>query len=150
MVCMENKMRGQISAEILILVGLMMALLVPLLLYSYGRANTAKEDLSVQKAEFAAQRLASLANSVGYLGGDAAIIEEIELPSDARSIRVQGSDIVMGVVSSSGRQDIVKTTDFVLEGSGLDKITSGGNYFIEVRAVTNFTQGTRKVKLTLT
>ena len=145
---MERK-RGQISTEILVLLGLMLALLIPLLIYSYSRAGVAREDLSVQKADFAINRLSALTNSVGYLGGAAAIIEEIEAPQHIKKVYVKSHDIVMEVYSSGGVKQMVASTDFELESSGLDRITAGGTYFIEAAATTDFYSGKQTVKLTL-
>ena len=131
---MRMARRAQISTEVLILVGLMLALLVPLLIYSYNRAEIARGDLSVQKAEFAAERLAAVSNSVGYLGGATKMIEEIEMPQHMKRVYVNNHDIVIEVYSSGGVKQIVKTTDFELEsphGFGLENITAGGTYFIE-------------------
>ena len=133
---MENRCtRGQMSTEILILVGMALFLLLPVLLYAYGRANVSGEDLSTQKAEFAAHRLASLADSVGYLGGGAKVIDEIEIPPYVKSVRVQGRDIVIEMDSAGGRKQIVAGSSFMLNQTGLGNITKSGTYFIEVSAL---------------
>lgn len=147
-------MRGQLSTEILILVGLVLVLLVPLLLYAYTKASSSNEDLAVQKAEFAVQRLASLSDSVGYLGGEAAIIDEIEVPSYIKSLYISsnGRDIVMEMDSSAGTKQIVQSTNFDLTSFGLDRIKKAGTYFIEARALSNFSStspGAAQVMLTL-
>lgn len=144
--------KGQVSMEILVLVGLMLMLLLPLLIYSYGRANVVREDLGVQKAEFAVQRLASLADSVGYIGGNASIIEEIEVPPQARSLKAVNGDIVMELYSNGRWVQIAKSSAFTLHespASGLGKITSGGTYFIEVRADSDVSSGSQSVTLSL-
>ncbi|MCX6771767.1 MAG: hypothetical protein NTX79_06960 [Candidatus Micrarchaeota archaeon] len=127
--------RGQMSTEILILVGMALFLLMPVLLYAYGRANVSGEDLSVQKAEFAAHRLASLADSVGYLGGGAKVIDEIEVPPYVKSVRVNGRDIVIDMDSASGKKQIVAGSAFNLTSTGFERITKSGTYFIEVSAL---------------
>ena len=127
--------RGQMSTEILILVGMALFLLMPVLLYAYGRANVSGEDLSTQKAEFAAHRLASLADSVGYLGGAAAVIDEIEMPPYVKSIRASGRDIVIDMDSAGGKKQIVAGSAFNLTSTGFSRITKSGTYFIEVRAL---------------
>ena len=133
---MENRCtRGQMSTEILILVGMALFLLMPVLLYAYGRANVSGEDLSVQKAEFAAHRLASLADSVGYLGGGAKVIDEIEIPPYVKSVGVNGRDVVVEIDSAGGRKQIVAGSSFVLSQAGLGNITKSGTYFIEVSAL---------------
>jgi type II secretory pathway pseudopilin PulG len=135
---MEKNGRGQISTEIVVLIGLLLLLLIPLLLYAYGRANVATEDIAVQKAEFAASRLSSLADSVGYLGGAAAIVEEVEIPSNVRSVRIDAADphdIVFDIDSTEGTKQIVKSSAFNLTSSGFGNITKAGTYFIKISAL---------------
>ena len=127
--------RAQASTEILVLVGVALFLLLPVLLYAYGRANVSNEDLSVQKAEFAAHRLATLADSVGYLGGGAKIVDEIEVPPYVKNVSVSGRDIVFEIDSSNGKKQVVAGTSFVLEQANFSRITQSGTYFIEVDAL---------------
>lgn len=126
--------RAQVSTELLVLVGVMLAMLLPLLFYSYTKASIANEDMAVQKAEFDAERLARLADSVGYLGGESAIVEEIEIPSFVKKVSTNEKDIIIELATSAGRKQIVKTTAFPLTDGGLGNITQPGTYFIEVRA----------------
>ena len=141
--------RGQMSVEILILVGMALFLLLPVLLYAYGRANVSGEDLSVQKAEFAAHRLASLADSVGYLGGAAAVIDEIEIPPYVNSLSVNGRDIVIDMDSGSGKKQIVAGSTFNLTSTGFERIVKSGTYFIEVRALSTTRTAGAQVELSV-
>ena len=149
MLMVKNCARGQMSTEILILVGMALFLLLPVLLYAYGRANVSGEDLSTQKAEFAAHRLASLADSVGYLGGASAVIDEIEIPPYVNSVNVSGRDIIVNMDSASGKKQIVAGSAFNLSSSGFERITKSGTYFIEVRALSTTSSGGAQVGLSL-
>ena len=136
---MANRKKGQVSTEMLALVGLMLFLLLPLLFYAYSRSNVASEDIAVQKAEFAAQRLASAADSVGYMGGAAAVVEELEIPANVKKVSIEnGHDIVLEIDSSSGRKQLVKSSAFMISSSGFDRIEKAGIYFFEVRALSNY------------
>jgi hypothetical protein len=139
--------RGQMSVEILVLVGVALFLLIPVLLYAYGRANVSGEDLSVQKAEFAAHRLASLCDSVGYLGGASAVIDEIEIPPYVKSVRVMGRDVVIEMDTATGKKQIVAGTSFNLTSAGFERIAKPGTYFIEVRALSG--TGGEQVQMTV-
>jgi hypothetical protein len=136
-------MRGQVSTEILLLIGLMLILLIPLIMYAFGRAGSAKEDFAVQRAEFSAQRLARLADSVGYLGGSAAVVDQIDVPPYVKSVKIDGSghDIIFEMDSTSGRKQIVQSTPFQIRSQGFERISREGSYFVEVRALSNFTGG---------
>ncbi len=150
---MENRMagqnlRGQVSTEILLLIGLMLVLLIPLIMYSFGRAGATKEDFAVQRAEFSAQRLARLADSVGYLGGAAAVVDQIDVPPYVKSVRIGGNghDIIFEMDSTSGKRQIVQSTPFQINSQGFERINREGSYFVEVRALSNFT-GTDQVAM---
>lgn len=135
-----SSQRGQLSTELLIIIGLMLLLLVPLIFYAYNRANIAKEDIAIQKAEFAAERLARLADSVGYLGGASAIVDEIEVPENVKSVSIQGSghDIVFEIDSSTGTKQIVKSSAFRIKDDGargIGSISRPGSYWVEVSAL---------------
>ena len=135
--------RGQASTEILMLIGLMLALLVPLIIYAYGRAGAAQDNFATQKAEFAAQRLAGLADSVGYLGGAAAIVDQVDVPAGVKSVRIDssGHDIIFGMNSPAGEKEIVKSSAFSISAPNIGRLGSGGTYFVRVRALSNFTGG---------
>lgn len=137
--------RGQVSTEILIMVGMMLLLLLPLLFYAYGRANVAGEDIATQKAEFAAQRLATAADSVGYLGGAAALVEEIELPGNVLNVSVSGHDVIFELAASAGRRQIVKASAFSINATGFERLTRTGTYFVEIGALSNYTDTTNQV-----
>jgi uncharacterized protein (UPF0333 family) len=141
--------RGQVSTEVLILVGIALFLLIPVILYAYGRVNASGDDLSVQKAEFAAHRLASLADSVGYLGGAAAVVDEIEIPPYVKNVTVNGRDVVIKINSIAGEKDIVASTAFELEAVRLGKVSRAGTYFIEVSALDPGSAGGKQVRLRL-
>jgi hypothetical protein len=130
------KLKAQVSTEILVLVGMVLVLLLPMLFYAHGKANVAKEDAAVQKAEFAAQRLASAVDSVGYLGGQTILVEEIEMPEYVTAFGVQGKDVVFDMDSTTGKKQIVKSTAFKIDAhSSLENVKKQGTYFIRISAL---------------
>ncbi len=146
--------KGQVSTEVLIVIGVMLFLLVPLLLYAHSKVNLADSDLAVQKAEFAAQRLVSLADSVGYIGGEAAAIDEIEVPPGVQSVTLSGHELVFTLNSPSGSNQIVKSSAFELvepspPAKGISAIKGAGTYFVEVQAIAVDESGVTKGKVQL-
>jgi len=131
--------KGQVSTEILMLIGLLLLLMLPVLMYADGRAGVTGEDMTVQRAEFVVQRLSSSVDSVGYLGGAAGLVEEIEIPSNFKNLTVNGRDVIITIDSSAGKKQIVKGTGFRIKSVGLGNISKAGTYFIEITALSNFT-----------
>ena len=143
----SRNQRGQISTEVLLLIGVMLVVLVPLILYAYGRANAARDDFSDQRAEFASQRLARLADSVGYLGGAAAVVDQIDIPPYVKSVSLSPNhhDIIFEMNSPAGKKEIVQSSVFQINATGLERISREGSYFIEVRALSNYEPGADQV-----
>ncbi|MCX8197010.1 MAG: hypothetical protein N3G80_01700 [Candidatus Micrarchaeota archaeon] len=140
--------KGQISTEILVLIGILLLLLAPVMIYAFMRSNSAKEEFAIQKAEFAANRLARLADSVGYLGGSTAIVERVEIPAYVKAVKIAGGghDIVIEMDSSAGKKEIVQTTVFKIKAVGFEKISKEGTYLVEIRALSDF-GGTEQVEM---
>jgi len=144
-VCMQT--RGQVSTELLLLIGVMLLLMVPLLLYSRSRADMAGEEIATQKAEFAAQRIVSMADSVGYLGGAAKVVEELDVPPNLVRAYTSGHDVVFELDTSTGRKEIVKSSAFNLASSGLGNISKAGTYFVEISAMPPSSPAQVKIEL---
>ncbi len=141
---------GQVSTEILVLIGMMLLLLLPLFYYAYSRSNVAREDIAVQKVDFAAQRLKNMADSVGYLGGASALVDEIEIPTNVRTFGVSGHDIVFEIDSSTGKKQIVKSSAFEINASGsLAALAKPGTYFVQVSAVSDYSGNSGQVRMEL-
>ena len=134
-----GRRKGQVSTELLIIIGILLLLLVPLLFYGYNRANIAKEDIGIQKAEFAAERMARLSDSVGYMGGASEIVDQVELPDYVSNITIGSNrhDIVISMDSTTGRKQIVKSSAFNLTSSGFEKIGGAGDYWMDIKALSN-------------
>ncbi|MCX6772770.1 MAG: hypothetical protein NTV88_03290 [Candidatus Micrarchaeota archaeon] len=148
-----NSKRGQVSTELLIIIGMMLLLLVPLLYYSYSRANVVKEDAGIQKAEFAVQRMARLADSIGYMGGASEILDEIQLPQYVKSISVDektGHDIIIEMDSTTGIKQIVKSSAFKIKAVGFDnRKLQEGSYWVDIKAISDPANPDYQILMTL-
>ncbi len=108
-------MRGQVSNELLIVVGFILLLLIPLLYMMYFRMDTIKADLSVLQVHFSVARLAFLVNAVGYMGDGSAMITEIYVPENVDSITLDGNEVVFTLHQGGIANDIVNPTAFAME-----------------------------------
>ena len=61
-------MKGQLSIELIVIIGLVLVIFIPLLVMVYYKSNEANEEIALHQAELSVFRLAYLANSVGSLG----------------------------------------------------------------------------------
>lgn len=111
-----NRLRGQISTELLVVVSVVLVIFLPLLVMVYFQANEASAKLGSHQAELAVFRLAYLANSVGSLGTDTSITTDIFIPDGVTEIRMQrvgnGGEIIFKVQTPAGESEIVEVVKY--------------------------------------
>lgn len=120
-------MKGQGSAEFLVIVGVLTFVMVPILLLIYINANASPEKIALGKATFSAARLASAADSVGAMGLGAQVFTTIDL-SDVDSISVAPYEVAITTRTSYGNVTVVSPSKYSLKGMGLSNIKSAGTY----------------------
>ena len=125
--------KGQVSVELLVIVGFIVLVMVPVLFSIYMRGNDYKERISVSQVNIAAGRLAQAVDSVGYLGGNAKLVLEVQMPQGVE-VKAGSREIVFRFDDNGLRNDIVKGTKFPITTFGLEKLQKTGTYFVEVRA----------------
>jgi hypothetical protein len=123
--------KAQVSAELLIIVGFIALVMVPVLFSIYVRGGEYKDRIGVSQVNIAAGRIAQAVDSVGFLGGRAKIVLEVQMPKGV-SARAQGKEILFSFENSGQRNDIVKTTRFAMSAPDLDRLNATGTYFVEV------------------
>lgn len=123
-------MKGQVSNELLIVVGFILLLFIPLMFVMYLKLADANSDLSVLQAHFSAARIAYLVNAIGYMGEGSSIISEIYVPNNVRKVSIEGNEVTFTIGLPSGDSDVVQPTSFrIADGR---TITSPGRYRLEI------------------
>jgi len=129
-------MKGQVSTELLLIIGFILVLFIPLLLTAYFKTGEMNDKLTVLQAQVTASRIANLANSVGNMGVGSSIILDIYLPETVSNVEINsvgdGGEVVITVNTQNGDVDVVGVSSFPLvkyfEFGGY------GNYRIELVA----------------
>lgn len=113
-------MRGQVSTELLIIVGLILVLFIPVLITIYLKAAEANDRIASLQASIALSRLASTANAVGSLGGGAYAVAELYVPGQVQSIEFnplgEGGEIVFSIRQQNETSEVVDVVKFPLRG----------------------------------
>jgi len=116
-------MKGQVSTELLIIIGLVLLIFIPLLVLVYIKAGEANTQIASYQSELAVFRLAYLANSVGSLGTNTSVTTDIFIPEDTVSLGVasvgQGGEISLLLEGSDGPSEIVEVIRYPVEGTVL-------------------------------
>jgi len=109
-------MKGQVSIELLIIVGVVLLIFIPILVLVYIKTNEANALISSYQAELAVVRLAYLANSVGALGSNTSILAEVFIPPGVRGMETKrvhgGGEIIMNITTPEGESEIVEITKY--------------------------------------
>jgi hypothetical protein len=131
-------MKGQVSTELLVIVGLILLIFIPLLVLVYVKANDANQQIASYQAELTVTRIASLANSVGSLGTETSVVTDVYLPPNMVELRTEasgrGGEIIMVVKTSDGESPIPDVIKYPLANPGqiVDSGAAGGRIKIEI------------------
>jgi hypothetical protein len=125
-------MKGQISVEFLMIIGILSIAMLPVMFAMHWTSQETPDKVAIAKASFSGSRLASSVNSIGNLGTGSAIVAQVELPV-VESISLGRREININVLTSFGEVAIVQATDFEIEQTGFDRIGAEGTYLIDMK-----------------
>jgi type II secretory pathway pseudopilin PulG len=131
-------MKGQVSTELLVIVGLILLIFIPLLVLVYVKANDANQQIASYQAELTVTRIASLANSVGSLGTETSVETDVYLPPNTISLETvasgRGGEIVLTVKGTDGDSPIADVIKYPLSNPGVlaDSSAAGGRMKIRI------------------
>lgn len=108
-------MKGQVSNELLVVVGFILLILIPLLYIMYFKMDAIKTDLALLQIHFSVARIAFLVNAVGYMGDGSAMITEVYIPDNVQGVAIGGNEIVFTMLSQGDTNEVVQPTAFSVE-----------------------------------
>lgn len=131
-------MKGQVSTELLIIVGLVLLIFIPLLVLVYTKANETNQQIASYQAELSVSRIASLANSVGSLGTNTSVTTDIFIPPNTVDLSIAnaggGAEITLSMETPQGSTEIAEIIKYPVrkEDSLADSASAGGWIRIEI------------------
>ncbi|MFH1286039.1 MAG: hypothetical protein ABIH99_05660 [Candidatus Micrarchaeota archaeon] len=131
---MKKCARGQISVEVMVILGFAIVFLIPVVFVAYSQSNSFNEQLAITQAEASAKRIAEAVNSVGAMGAGGISTVDIIVPPETESILITGREVVFKVRSRGEITEVVKTTDYKMIGT-LAALSSGATHSIRVTAL---------------
>lgn len=130
-------MKGQAATEMLAIVALVLAFLIPVWYYvSTLQASTAAE-LTQSYAESAVSRLAKAADSVFSQGKPAKIRMDVYIPKGVEQSSVTGRTLILRIRTGTSLSDVPATSISPLNGS---LPTKEGTYKVSIEAFDNVVQ----------
>ena len=131
-------MKGQISSELMVVVGFILLLFIPLMFVLYLKLGDVTTDLSVLQAHFSVIRIASLVNAIGHMGDGSAIITEVYLPPNVQTVTFssfEGGGEVEAVILVGGKHsEVAQPTSFPISAGDVT-IDKPGRYRLEIENV---------------
>ena len=137
-------MKGQVSLEYIILIGLILIVLTPLFYYGLTKSN---ESIKYNQAEEAVKTIAGAANNVYSSGLGGKKIVKITIPSGT-SFGVSENALILNLSIFGGNTEFIELAkaDLVASQSLLDKLQNKGIYDVSVETFKD-TDGKIKVLL---
>lgn len=125
-------MKLQVAMEYLIIVGVVLAFLVPIWAYVTISQNQASGDLSLSYARTAVEKLRSAADMVYSQGSPAKVTLNVYLPPGLEQAALQNASIILSVRTYAGLNSVSAQCKGNLTGSLPQR---EGNYLFIVKAV---------------
>ncbi|MCD6227709.1 hypothetical protein J7J90_04405 [Candidatus Micrarchaeota archaeon] len=118
-------MRAQVSVEFLIIIGMIMVLILPVIIYAFSVLNVENQDrIDSVKAEAAIDRIAYTVDSVGSAGTGSALYTNIFV-SSVENVSVEKNEVKFMINTADGPVELYRVTQYNLTSDGLDKIKVG-------------------------
>jgi hypothetical protein len=138
---MENKKRGQISVEYLIVVGFVVFVVISLLGVAFYYTASIQERIKFNQIENYANKIVSNSESVFFAGEPSKASITAHLPKGIEAIEIltegSGSQLIINVSTEGGLAIVSFESDVVLTGS---LSTNEGTKRITLTAVSNSVQ----------
>lgn len=125
-------MKAQVALEYIIIVGIVLAFLIPVWSYLAAANTQASESLAASQAQAAAQKIASAADLVYTQGPPSQIKTEVFFPNGMSGASLNDSTVIIQVYSAGSVSDVVATSLANFTGSIPQ---SAGLYQLTIKAV---------------
>ncbi|MBN1170387.1 hypothetical protein JXA56_05150 [Candidatus Micrarchaeota archaeon] len=145
-------MKGQVSTELLIIVGIVLLIFIPLITLVYLKANEANAQIAAYQAELSVSRIASLANSVGSLGTDTSVTTDVFIPPNTIEMKTEntgtGAELYLTIEGPQGpTTPIVQIIRYPVKNPGViaDSTNAGG--WTRIRITSDFENNVAQIRI---
>lgn len=126
-------MKGQVSTELMVIIGIILVIFIPLLVTIYMKADETQNEMASYQAEVVVFRLAYLASSVGSLGTDTVVYTDLYIPKGTKSLEIKnvgnGAEILLKVSTPQGDKDFSEVIKYPVKENKLLKEKYGWTRF---------------------
>jgi len=102
------RIRGQVSIEFLIIIGIAMLMTIPLTIIYFKQSQTLNADIAGTQADKIASEIRDAADEVYYLGPPSKKTIIVFMPKNVEAITLYETSIIFNVTTDSGDFELVK------------------------------------------
>ncbi|MBI4144802.1 hypothetical protein HY493_01190 [Candidatus Woesearchaeota archaeon] len=124
-------MKAQVAMEYLILIGFVMAMLIPLVLLFYSQSADTALQVRSQQVRTIGQEIVEKAETVYYLGEPSRLQFRVFFPESIENVTLTNKALIFKISTAQGLSDIVVPTSVNLTG---DLKTSSGLHLVSVQS----------------
>jgi hypothetical protein len=124
--------KGQVSTELLVIVGFVVLLFIPMVLFVYYKTGELNTGIEGMEGRLLASKLAFISNALGSMGDNNALKVEFTLPARVRTLEFRRWDPGLGgevLITMKDGSQISQVTTFPFESNRT--YTSGLAYKLE-------------------
>jgi len=149
--CRMKTRKGQVSTELLVIVGLVLLIFIPMLVLVYFKANEASEQIGTYQAELLVFKIAHTANSVGSLGTGSFMYTDLYIPQNVIYLKTAtfgtGGEVALKLNTVEGESEIVEIVKYPLVNPGV--LAEGPSYgWARFKIESIYEDGVGKINIT--
>ena len=118
--------KAQVAIEYMIILGFILALMIPLVLLFYSQKADAALQIRSQQLRVVGEKIVDQAESVYYLGEPSKVRFKINLPQQVTNVTITNKALIFKLKTESGISDIVIPSTVNITGAM--PITAGVHY----------------------
>lgn len=122
--------KGQVSVELLVVIGFIIVLFIPLIIFVYFKTAQLNADIGGMQSRLLVSKLAFISNSLGYMGDANSLKVEFLLPEGVKSLEFrslgQGGEVLITLRDGS---QVSQVTGFPFAAG--KPYPGGSNYKLE-------------------
>ena len=132
--------KAQAAMEFMVIIGIALAILMTLVIFSYNWTLNSRESLAISTAENSIAKIVAAADLVYSQGYPAKTKVLVQLPYNLQQVKNQNSSIIFVLTSAGGTTDVFASSMAPLQGN----ITAQpGNYYIDVESFGDYVNVSR-------
>ena len=106
----KSRPRGQVSVETLVMVGFVLAFMVPLVLLFFTISNASSENVAIGQAKISARQIGNAAGEVLTQGNNSMKVIFVNFPPGVQNVSIAGTEVIFSLATTKGPLAVVENT----------------------------------------